>query len=418
MNANASAFVFFSSDEDGSSQTPQMTSDHAKLRRSVKVAGTLVASVVTGSLAFFGLGVSSTPTQRFAALAPPADGSSAVVPEGRLLLATAGCRSRLFTEDGELDLGDTYTHEVSPDGSLILAARGRTPRGCSFGLELLVLDPLTKATTSIARAGPNESLSSAAWSPDGSQIGYLVSTHRGNPSKPGNGQPLSHTVCLVEVRTGVNQCFPGVDAYFFDWAPDGARLVVDTAEDVRLLDIASGEFSLLVPPDGGQSGGTALETAGLGRPDQFTLTKWSSSGRYLATLVFLTGGSESAFVVPMVLTSSGDFVAMGRPSGEFAEWFEWSPAEDVLAYTQGKAPYQITEVNLLDPQSGAESLLASSAGRNYPIVRGLEWSPSGRWLAIAQWSPDRSEVLIIDKDGAEQASLSTGIEPSLRNWAP
>lgn len=405
----------------GPNQTPPTTSDRRKARRSAKVAGILVALVVTGSLAFFGLRERSTPAPGLAEPGAPAnaDSSAVVVPEGRLLLATAGCRSRLFTEDvGELDLGYTYTHELSPDGSLILADKGRTPGGCFSGLELFMLDPTTGATTSIARAGPNEALGSATWSPDGSRVAYLRTTYPGDPSKPGNGQPLSTRICVVDVATRSSQCFPEVDAYSFDWTPDGASLVVDTAEDVRLLDIASADFSLLVPSDGGQNVGRALAKAGLGRPDQFTLTKWSSSGRYLATLVFVSGGSEPAFVVPLVLTSSGDFVAMGRPSGEFAEWFKWSPTEDVLAYTQGEAPYRITEAFLLDPLTGDESLLASSDGRIYPFIRGLEWSPSGQWLALALWSPDRSEALIIDQNGAEQARLRTGLEASLRNWAP
>ncbi|MBA3552549.1 MAG: hypothetical protein H0W27_06735 [Actinobacteria bacterium] len=398
------------------------------MRRPARVAAILVALAVTGSLVYFGLVVSSTPAtrltepatpvSRLTEPATPADaGSSAVVPEGSLLMASPGCRSRLVSKEGEQDLGYTYAHEVSPDGSLILAARGRIPRGCHRDLELLVLNPSTGRTTSIARAGPNEILNDAAWSPDGSQVAYLVSTHRGDPLEPGNGQPLSTRACVVELGTRVSRCFPKVHAYFFDWAPDGATLVVDTAEDIRLIDIANGDLSLLVPPDGGKSGGPALAKAGLGRPGQFTLTKWSSSGRYLATLVFLDGGTESAFVVPMVFTSTGDFVALGQPSTEFAEWFEWSPVEDVLAYTQGRAPYLITDVYLLDPRTGAESLLVSSDGRDYPTIRGLEWSPSGRWLALAPLSPDRRDVLIIDRDGVERGRLpSTVLREPLRDW--
>lgn len=89
--------------------------------------------------------------------------------------------------------------------------------------------------------------------------------------------------------------------------------------------------------------------------------------------------------MPVVFTPRGDFVAVGRPSGEFPEPFAWSPIEDVLAYTRGEAPYRITEAYVLDPATGEDRALVADMGPEPFVLTTLAWSPGGDAVAAQDW---------------------------------
>jgi Tol biopolymer transport system component len=190
-----------------------------------------------------------------------------------------------------------------------------------------------------------------------------------------------------------------------------------------LVDPSTGAISV----GAGQEGETPINDR-LGREDfgksvQLVGPTWSPSGRFLAALANLRESDYS--YVPVVFTVEGQPVALGQPSGEFPEPFGWSPREDLLAYTQGEAPYRITEAHILDPETGEDRQLVSSDGKKYPIITDMLWSPSGRWIALSLWDVegDREGVTlrIIDADNGEVRETGIdvgGVTEPLVDWGP
>lgn len=271
--------------------------------------------------------------------------------------------------------GVRFPLDLSPDGSTVLGLTG----GQDTLGDLIAVDLLTGEGRVLVRPAEDDVLGAfAQWSPDGSMVAYSV----------GAGDPADRsTVCVLVLASGEPSCFPEVErVYTFDWAPSGGRLVVagPPVQPVRILDVATGEVTEVVPQEGDTVINDAIRAAGMGTSFQLVGPTWSPSGAYLAALANLKD-SEFSYV-PVVFTPDGQFVAFGRASGEYPEPFEWSPVADVLAYTRGEAPYRITEAYLLDPASGEERALVSGQGtERYFVLNDMAWAPSGRWLAIAGW---------------------------------
>lgn len=103
----------------------------------------------------------------------------------------------------------------------------------------------------------------------------------------------------------------------------------------------------------------------------------------------------------------------------------WSPTRDVLSYTQGEAPYRITEAYLFVPASGQNRKLVSSAGKAYPVITDLVWSPSGRWLALALWRPTGTgtgsltvRILDVANHRSTQFPIAADVPQPLVDWVP
>jgi WD40 repeat protein len=190
-------------------------------------------------------------------------------------------------------------------------------------------------------------------------------------------------VCVHDLPTATDSCLSGLTRVFsFDWSPDGTSVLVGGPGrlPVQIVDVDTGTHSVVLPPGGTDSVRRALEAAGHGRPVQFVMPLWSPSGRFVAALASVVGGD--AAYVPVIVGLDGRFVAMGQPSTEFGEGFRWSPVEDLIAYTKGRAPYTTTGIFVLDADTGRDRLVRSTVGER-AFINTLAWSPSGRWLALA-----------------------------------
>jgi WD40 repeat protein len=235
--------------------------------------------------------------------------------------------------------------------------------------------------------------------------------------------------CVVELGSE-SLCYPSLDStYTVDWSPDGTSLLAagPGSEPVWVLE-TSGEARVLLPPDGSEEIRSALQEAGHGEPIQFVGPSYSSSGRHVAALANMRGG-DAAYVM-IVVDGDGDLVAMGHPSREFPgfDGFAWSPARDVLAYALGEPPYAITDLRLLDPATGDDRLLLSTGqGEEAPIISGVAWSPSGRWLAVAVSErvpgpkfPMTVRILDVSEGGPSTKITvdSGGTSDPLVGWAP
>lgn len=309
----------------------------------------------------------------------PAD----AVPEGSLLVWTDAGAEILpaGSERSRLVPRIRTPLDLSPDGARVLGSTGVPGSPAD---ELVSVDLRTGESRVLVRTAGEDVLGAfAQWSPDGSMVAYVEGAQ--DPAE-------RSTLCVVMLSATEPRCFPEVGrVYTFDWAPGGGRLVVagPPVQPVRIVDVATGDVSEVVPQDGDTPINAAIREAGMGDSFQLVAPIWSPSDTYLAALANLRD-SEFSYV-PVVFTPDGQFVAFGRASGEYPEPFEWSPVDDVLAYTRGEAPYRITEAHLLDPATGEDRALVSGDDTETSFVlTDMAWAPSGRWLAIAGWV-DRGE---------------------------
>lgn len=339
----------------------------------------------------------------------PAD----AIPEGALFLQTNNGAEvlRAGEEKSSVVPGIRTPMDVSPDGSAVL--------GSTDG-NLVATDLGTGGSRVLVRpTGGNLLGFVARWSPDGSEIAYTVGT--ADPA-------VASTLCVLALASEVTRCFPEAGrVYTFDWSPDGGRIVVAGPPDqpVRVVDVASGGVSEVVPQEGNTPINDAIREAGMGTSFQLVGPTWSPSGTFLAALANLEDSRFS--YVPVVFTPDGRFVAFGRPSGEFPEPFAWSPVADVLAYTRGEPPNRITEAYLLDPRSGEDRALVGEDGEQSFVLTAMAWAPSGRRLALAGYEDlgkGRFETLLGILDPADPVSLrrfpvdAGGIYSFILEWSP
>jgi Tol biopolymer transport system component len=325
------------------------------------------------------------------------------IPEGTLLVWTDAGAEILpaGSERSRLVPGISTPLDLSPNGTRVL---GSTRNQVNSLLDDLVsVDLRTGESRVLVRTDGDVVLGAfAQWSPDESMAAYMLGSR--DPER-GSGS----TLCVASVATTSQRCFPELGRVFtFDWAPDASRLVVagPGAQPVRMLDVATGAISDVVPQQGDTTINDAIRDAGMGTSGQLVGPAWSPSGTYLAALVNLEH-SEFAYV-PVVFTQQGEFVAFGRPSGEFPEPFAWSSTGDVLAYTRGEAPYRITEAYVLDPATGEERALVADMGPEPFVFTTLAWSPGGDAVAAQGWRDEGGgyfHVALQIIDAADPASF-------------
>jgi tricorn protease-like protein len=227
------------------------------------------------------------------------------------------------------------------------------------------------------------------------------------------------------VVEATRSCFPDlgtVDA--FSWSPDGGSLLVDGVGRIplRRVDVSTGQVSdLTTGDDPALLDAVRAKTGRSERWCGFSRAAWSHSGRFVATDVCFTDA-----VVPAIFSAEGGFVTLAERSERFSDVLGWSPAQDVLAYVTGFPPsHRITQLHLLDALTGEDRLLLTTGSEeDSPVVVGIAWSPSGRWLAMAIWTPQEVTVRVVDVTGGE-AIREFGIDfnpadvsEPLVDWAP
>lgn len=354
------------------------------LRIRGRVASGIVAAALTTTavLTLPGLGDEQSPS-------PAGQVQRELPPEGRLLLqigrrvevldATTG-RSVVDRGVHGFDLSETGRHVAA---TVEVLQRGE---GVSLQTELVVEDTETGSRTTVTRAGPRASIGDPAFSPDGTRIAFTLSTWPVDGAL--NEQRPSHDVlCTTQLENVAVRCFRGIGRVFsFDWSPTGDRLVAAGPGDqpVYVVNAATGDAEVLLPSGGTQSVRAALsEMDGYSdRADQFILPKWSSDGRYVAATASVTPGGW----VPVVVDASGEFVASGQPNPHGLQMISWSPTANLLAHSTGYngiGPPDVTfGLHVLDVRTGETRLLHTTNDRRQPAILGIEWSPSGRWLAV------------------------------------
>nr|BFE64018.1 hypothetical protein GCM10020063_085440 [Dactylosporangium thailandense] len=209
---------------------------------------------------------------------------------------------------------------LSPDGTRVLVGerRGETT-------DLLLVDLTTGDRRSID-LGASFEVRLLAWSPDGRYVALGAAV-----TDPSQGQPdsaeydaLRHgTLRLLDLSTGRSTAVPSVRSPFAAaFAPDGARVAVQSAQEVHLLDLLGTEQAV-VPVGAGRG---LVARAG-----------WSADGRFLATVpwdgtavedgTFLTENAQVTFVP----------IAAGTPTpapvADVVRLLGWRDPDHVIAAT-------------------------------------------------------------------------------------
>lgn len=334
--------------------------------------------------------------------------------EGQLLLAEGDSGWLYSATEGKRSLGDLYPFDLSPEGSTVLAARSeQEASGITRDTELVIIDTTSLAEEVIVVAGDREDFGPARWSPDGSLIAYRVTTYDVDPSESHPGGAATESVCVRASSDAASRCFDPprpVDAIV--WSSDGKSLLIagPGSEPVFRLDVNTGASEIVMSLED-EMLRAELERNGYGRARQFVRPESSASGRYIATLVSVRGGNRT--YAPAIFTSAGAFVSLGEASGEFPDAFAWAPEHDLLAYTQGEAPYAITELYVHDPARETDRSAATTKdeGPMIPRIDGVAWSPDGRWIAFSR----PKGVRVVDADG-EQPPRELDVDGTIVAW--
>lgn len=339
------------------------------------------------------------------ALSPKAVPSTDIAPEGRLAIFSED-DVLLFGRNGRRVLRSPHPGNIvssigaSPDGShLLLRTRpgspGRSPTTRTRLETIRVADGIRETLL----PGPEHSILSAAWGPDGRRIVYLIARIEERlDDEPLRIDLVEPRVCVDDLSTGSTDRCHGHPSEadvprHVAVGPEGRRLLLPTPEALVTMDVRTGDVTPFVSHDDEALRGS-LRELGVGELGSLGRPTWSASGRFIAAIASLRGPENMA---PLVFDTDGALRSVGRPSGELAEPMAWSPARDVLAYTRGEAPYRITEAYLLEPSGDDEPLLSSPDH----VISDVAWSPSGRWLALSCWAPGddgrlRWQLLVLD----------------------
>lgn len=180
------------------------------------------------------------------------------------------------------------------------------------------------------------------WSPDGTQIAF-----RG-------GYPAGG-MWLASVATGTARLLVAELPNSLAWSPDGTRIAFEVSAAIRVVDVAGGSVSPLVPQSGAHNPAWS--------PDGSKLAY--DSGGYIWVLDVATG------LATQVSTGAGNHQ---HPT--------WSPDGHWIAFASG-------------PGDGSDLWVIGSAGGDAiqlttgpAYEREPAWSPDGQRIAFTIWSPN------------------------------
>jgi hypothetical protein len=114
------------------------------------------------------------------------------------------------------------------------------------------------------------------------------------------------------------------------WSPDGDRLAfVDTDENLAVLSIDSGNTEIIASPSGIVNSTPALQAAA-GRAIFLLDPRWSSDGKYIASVLDLDSGFAA-----VVLSPDGQIVAVGPVVHHAPPQLIWRSGSNQLFFAEG-----------------------------------------------------------------------------------
>ena len=189
------------------------------------------------------------------------------------------------------------------------------------------------------------------WAPNGKAITFLAQN---------DDTPMALHLIDVdnEVKDGSQIVLNGGPLYW-DWTNDSENILVHSGlnDDERMG---------FISPEGEMVDGN------IGVPGRFQAPGISANGRFVSYAEVSSNGISEMVIVDL----EGDEWFRERHNGETA--MNWSPTDELLAYTSNANPDGITSVGplrLLDPDTGEIKVLTNES------VIAFFWSPNGRHIA-------------------------------------
>jgi Tol biopolymer transport system component len=237
----------------------------------------------------------------------------------------------------------------------------------------------------------------AALSPDGTRIAYLT------------GHALSTRLSITDIRDGSTFDLPGSyqNASAHVWSPTGDQLAVSIWETVWLVDLPSGERSLLFDCEQLHGGGNCR------------VTSWSPDGRWIAyDLWFGRAGGEPDPLEGVYVLDTRCLVppptcrddARGPLLTGSSTSTRWTPSGRLLQVVQGDEVVSFDVDTWTIVSEG--SLRMADPGAWLPGG----WSPDGEWIAYNV----NEEVWVISQSTGEQRLVFTapGTIEEVLFWLP
>lgn len=266
--------------------------------------------------------------------------------------------------------------------------------GFTGGLRSLSLDGRQERSL-VKCQGSCTLVSSAAWSPNGTQVAFSATCSGGCGSA---GDPY-HGIRVVDLATGDDRLLVSGELFSpsLDWSPDGSRISYVADGHIHVMD-ADGSNPTQVP----------------GTSDPVATASWSPDGRRFA---YASGGAVS------VIGVDGSDPTLVVPSTQ-PELFSpaWSPDGEEIAYRTGCDVWvttpdgidrtRLAQIRSIVPRARCGSDLGSSEE--------LAWSPDGQQIAV--FVEDRSQqVVLMQAGGSDVRVLSqhdTMFRPFGLAWQP
>lgn len=208
-----------------------------------------------------------------------------------------------------------------------------------------------------------------SWSPQGDRVAYLGNSPDGE----------SVALGLVDVAAGTADLVDGGNPYYFDWQPDGARLVIHVA----------GQVLAFLTPDGTRTD-IPVETG------RFQAPAFLADGR----VVVLTAGPPQSL---SILDTTGNVTALAPVEG--VGMFVPNSGGDRVAYVDSPPGMGLGRLRVVST-SGGEPILIDSED-----VVGFAWDPAGLKLLYFTIDLEASELIPNVWDEGEVA-VYPGFAPS------
>jgi Tol biopolymer transport system component len=252
--------------------------------------------------------------------------------------------------------------------------------GFTGGLRSLSLDG--RHERSLVRCqGSCTLVSSAAWSPDGTQVAFSATCSGGCGSA---GDPY-HGIRVVDLATGKDRKLVSGELFSpsLDWSPDGSQISYVAEGRIHIMD-ADGSNRTVLP----------------GTSDPVVTASWSPDGAHFAHAsggalsVIGVDGSEPSVIVPS--THPALFSLTWSPDGTH---IAYRTGCDVWVTTaDGQHQTRIADLRSIVPGARCGSDLGSSEE--------LAWSPDGQQIAVFVEDGRFQRVVLMQVDGKNVRVLS------------
>jgi Tol biopolymer transport system component len=335
-----------------------------------------------------------------------------------------------------------FAAAISPDGKTLAALMRENSGGKGQRVLTLTSPPGLQPKRLAVFPGMNVQ-NRVAWSPDGSKILVWLQSPDTNPDS---------SIWLVNVSTGESkQIASPPDTLWanFSWFPDNRRVAiawprgdpVEDRSDLAIFDTVTGRHTLMMPsaedmadPSVSPDGKTiAFQT---GRLD-FDVVEFPLDGSAPRPLVATKQWEDSpdwSPVAPEFVYVSGDAIWLrGRNSA--GREMESRPVVDLTAFPGRRFRFASPSFSpdgtkivyhAANPHATKVFISPVSGGAPAPLgdfigdVRGITWSPDGRWIAV-NWTPAQSNESRLSKirlGSGQSTTLAKESCASAPAWSP